>query len=225
MKKQLAALGLSAGLVFGGTGLALSNAGAQDSTSTTATASADQSDGAASQSTDANRPDPSQHFSEAIAPLVSDGTITQAQADAVVRAISDAGPPQGGQGGPGGPGGRDGQRGGPGTEAAATALGISADDLRTELQSGKSIADVASEKSVDVQTVIDAMIADLKTHLDEEVASGTHTQAEADQRLADATEHITAMVNGEKPAGGPGQDGQAPPADAPADGSTTTTAN
>ena len=92
MKKQLAALGLSAGLVFGGTGLALSNAGAQDSTSTTATASADQSDGAASQSTDANRPDPSQHFSEAIAPLVSDGTITQAQADAVVKAISDAGP-------------------------------------------------------------------------------------------------------------------------------------
>ena len=58
-----------------------------------------------------------------------------------------------------------------------------------------------------------------------QVASGTHTQAEADQRLADATEHITAMVNGEKPAGGPGQDGQAPPADAPADGSTTTTAN
>ena len=220
MKKQLAALGLSAGLVFGGTGLALSNAGAQDSTSTTATASADQSDGAASQSTDANRPDPSQHFSEAIAPLVSDGTITQAQADAVIKATSDAGPR-----GPGGPGGRDGQRGGPGTEAAATALGISADDLRTELQSGKSIADVASEKSVDVQTVIDAMIADLKTHLDEEVASGTHTQAEADQRLADATEHITAMVNGKKPTGGPGQDGQAPPADAPADGSTTTTAN
>ena len=218
MRKQLAAVGLTAGLAVGGVaGFAFTSGtaavGAQDETTTTAPVSAP---------TKADRPDRSGRIQETLRPLVEDGTITQAQADAVVKAISDAGPPQGGQGGPGG---RDGQRGGPGAEAAATALGISADDLRTELQSGKSIADVASEKSVDVQTVIDAMIADLKTHLDEEVASGTHTQAEADQRLADATEHITAMVNGEKPAGGPGQDGQAPPADAPADGSTTTTAN
>jgi hypothetical protein len=54
-------------------------------------------------------------------------------------------PPQGGQGGPGG---RDGQRGGP-APGRATAF-ISADDFRTELQSGKSIADVRA-KSVDVR--------------------------------------------------------------------------
>jgi hypothetical protein len=36
------------------------------------------------------------------------------------------------------------------------------------------------------------------------VASGIHTQAEADQKLADARTRIEAFVNGTAPAGGPG---------------------
>ena len=66
-------------------------------------------------------------------------------------------------------------------------------------------------KGVDVQTVIDAMVAQAKTHLDEEVASGEHTQDEADTSSADVTERITDMVNNGMPArpdhpGRPGDD-------------------
>jgi urease gamma subunit len=48
--------------------------------------------------------------------------------------------------------------GGPQLDAAAEALGISVEDLQTELRDGKTIADVAQEKNVDVQKVIDAMV-------------------------------------------------------------------
>ena len=49
----------------------------------------------------------------------------------------------------------------PRLEAAAEALGMTTDELRTELEAGKTIADVAGEQGVDVQTVIDAMVADV----------------------------------------------------------------
>lgn len=43
--------------------------------------------------------------------------------------------------------------------AAADALGISVKDLATDLKDGKTIADVAKDKGVDVNTVIDKMVA------------------------------------------------------------------
>jgi len=61
-------------------------------------------------------------------------------------------------------------------DAAATAIGISTDALRTELEAGKTIAAVAGEHNVDVNTVIDAMVkaatADLKTHITDLVNNG-----------------------------------------------------
>jgi hypothetical protein len=77
-------------------------------------------------------------------------------------------------------------------------------DLRTALEDGKSLATIAGEKGVAVSKVVDALVAELKAHLDEEVASGEHTRAEADQKLADAKSRIEAFVNGTAPAGGPG---------------------
>lgn len=218
MRKTLAIIGLTAGLAGGGVaGMAFTGAaGAQTDTTTTTTA-----DQPASGNT-ADRPDPGARFTEALAGLVTDGTITQDQSDKVVEALEAAGPPDGGHGHGGGHG-REG-RGGPGSEAAATALGLSADELRTELQSGSTIADVAKEKNVDLQKVIDAMVKAEEEHLAAEVASGRHTQAEADERLATATERITARVNGEAPEGGMGGPGGQPPVDAPADATTTTAA-
>ncbi len=125
---------------------------------------------------------------------MSNGTITQAQADAVVAAL----------------------------EAAAGVLGITADELRTALQGGQSLAEVAQSQGIDVEQVVSALVAELKAHLDEEVASGEHTQAEADQKLAGATERIRAFVNGDAPApGGHGHGRPGPDAD-PAAQSTTT---
>lgn len=106
----------------------------------------------------------------------------------------------------GGPGGRGpGGRGGASLETAAKALGISEDDLKAELQDGKTIAEVAKEKGVDKQTVIDALVAEAETRSAEAVKTGKITQAEADEHLEDATERITTMVDEGFPEGGPGR--------------------
>jgi polyhydroxyalkanoate synthesis regulator phasin len=131
---------------------------------------------------------------EALDGLVEDGTLTQAQADAVEQALEAARPERGGRG----PGG------GRGIEAAATAIGVEVDVLRDALRDGSTIADVAAINGVDVQTVIDAMVAAAQEHLDEQVAAGDLTADEAATRLTEVSERITAMVNGELPAGGPG---------------------
>jgi membrane peptidoglycan carboxypeptidase len=218
MRKKIAAAGVALALAGGGASLALvgpSIASATDSSS----ASADQ------QATDGTRPDPSARLTEVLKPLVDAGTITQAQADAVIQALEQARPDgMDGRGGPGGVG--PGRRGpGPGLEVAATALGIDSDALRAELQSGKTIAEVASDHGVDVQTVIDAIVADLQSHLADAVTNGRMTQAEADKHAADASEHATALVNGEAP-NRPGGDGHTDgpthgPPDQPAESSTT----
>jgi hypothetical protein len=126
-----------------------------------------------------------------------------------MAAVVDGTMPTGGPGGFGGPGGHrggpGGGHGGMGLSTAAEALGVTEDDLRTALQDGKTIAAVAEEKGVDLQKVIDAMVADTKTHLAEEVESGRITQAQADERLADLEERITEMVSSTRPAGRPGE--------------------
>lgn len=194
MNKRLAAVGLAVGLAGGATaGLALGVpglAGAQSSPTTTAPATTSPSD-----TTTSPPVERSQRMSEALAPLVANGTITQAQADAVIAALEAARPAH-----------DEGRRrgGGPGfkLEAAATALGITEAELRQALSDGTSIADVAKTKGIDVQKVIDAMVASAKTHIDEKVTAGRLTQTEADQRLAEATTRITALVNGELPVRG-----------------------
>jgi hypothetical protein len=55
---------------------------------------------------------------------------------------------------------------------------------------------------VDAQTVIDALVAEASARLDEKVADGDLTQAEADERKADLEERITNLVNAERPEGG-----------------------
>jgi hypothetical protein len=111
-----------------------------------------------------------------------------------------------------------------GLDAAAEAIGISADDLHTALEGGQSIAEVAAAHGVDTQTVVDAMVADLKAHLADAVADGKISQTVADTRLANATEHITARVNGDEPPARPDGDrpgrpprGERPPADTDGD--------
>ena len=144
-------------------------------------------------------------LADSLSKLVTAGTITQAQADSITAALEanrPAGMPDDGMGGPGmgrhhgkgGPGMGGEGKGGPGMgrgrgaglEAAATALGITADELRTELQGGKSIADVATAKGVNVQTVIDALVAEAKTRITDMV-NGVRPAAPADQPDAPAT--------------------------------------
>ncbi len=146
--------------------------------------------------------------------LVKAGTITQAQADAVTKALQDAKPMlEHGPGGRGGPGGRFGA--GLALDAAAKVLGVTVDELRTELQSGKTVAEIAKAHGIDVQKVIDGLAADAKTKLDEAVKAGRITQEQADTRLKEMTDRLTKLVNEKLPVpptgdghrGGPGRRG------------------
>jgi hypothetical protein len=142
---------------------------------------------------------------------VIDAMVAGAQTDLRARitdlvnngrpAKGDHGP---GRGGPGGPG----LRGGPHLDAAAAALGITADELRTQLQSGKTIAQVAGERNVDLQVVTDAVAADESAEIDQALAAGKLTQAQADEMKANASQHATDIVNGTRPAKGPGRPGR-----------------
>jgi hypothetical protein len=71
--------------------------------------------------------------------------------------------------------------------AAAKALGMTADELSAELWGGKTLADLAEEKGVDianVQAAVEAaQIAETKTAIEQAVTDGTITQAKADWLL------------------------------------------
>ncbi len=102
----------------------------------------------------------------------------------------------------------------PNLGVAAEAIGISEDDLRAALEDGQSIAAVAETNGVDVQTVIDALVADATTRIDDAVAAGDLTAEEGEEREADLAERITEVVNREglsrRGPHGPGRHGPPP---------------
>jgi DNA-binding CsgD family transcriptional regulator len=150
---------------------------------------------------------------------VASGKHTQAEADAklaefktrVTEMVNAPGlPMRGGKGGhgPGGHGGKGGH--GPqkfATATLATTLKLTETELQTELKSGKTIKQIADAQNVDIADVKATLTSDFKAHLDEEVASGEHTQAEADAKLAEFTTRLDDMVNGVRPVGGKGGHG------------------
>ncbi len=136
----------------------------------------------------------------ALASLVTDGTLTQAQADKVATTLDSQLPERGGPGG---------HKGGMGLkasqDAAATALGMTADELRTELKAGKSLAEVATAKNVDVNTLISSMVTAAEGELAQAVTDGKLTQAQADTIKSTLTQRITDRVNSVRAPHGPGQ--------------------
>jgi hypothetical protein len=103
-----------------------------------------------------------------------------------------------GRGGCHGPGGPFGGRNEAVSDASVVAkvIGISEADLTTALNGGQTIAAVAKAHGVDIQKVIDALVADSQSELDAAVKAGTITQAQADARKANLVQHATDQVNG-----------------------------
>ena len=103
-----------------------------------------------------------------------------------------------------------GERHGPGDEldAAASYLGTTAASLLTQLQAGKTLAQVAAATSgKSTAGLIAALVAAEKTEIAGKVTSGELTQTQADQITATLTQRFTDFVNGVRPAGGAGHDG------------------
>ena len=101
----------------------------------------------------------------------------------------------------GGDAGTPGDRGrGPGPDGpasfdvAAETLGITEEELRTELEAGESITSVALAQEVDAQTVIDALIADSAEHIQEHVDAGDLDAEEAAERTAELPDRIAEFV-------------------------------
>jgi hypothetical protein len=121
---------------------------------------------------------------EWLAPLVEDDTITGEQAEAVADTLAGHLP-----------------RLRPGVgralvavQEAADFLGMTGRELVEALRDGATLADLAGD---DTQALIDHLVGVAEEHLDEAVADGRITEDEKAERLAEATEHITALVNGD----------------------------
>lgn len=130
----------------------------------------------------------------ALAGLVKDGTLTQAQADKVATTLDSKLPERqfGGHG----------MRMGAGLDEAASIIGISEAELRTQLQSGKTLAEVAKAEGMSESTLVNKLVAAAKTRLADAVKAGRLTQAQADQMTTDLQERITDMVTRSGPMGG-----------------------
>ena len=128
---------------------------------------------------------------EALQPLVDDGTLDEAQRDAVVATLEEARGegfgPRGHRGGPG--------RGGLGT--VAETLGLEGSEIREALQNGESIADLAEAQGVDLDSIVDALITQAEERLDAAVEAGRIDEAQAAEMLEAAEEKANDIVNGE----------------------------
>jgi hypothetical protein len=128
----------------------------------------------------------------ALSGLVSDGTLTQPQADKVAGTLDSKLPKRG----IGRAGGQFGAMGMAQRDAAAKALGLTTDKLRAALRSGKSLADVAKDQKVSVDSVVKAMVAATEGSLAAAVKAGKITQERADRLKTSLTKRITDRVNG-----------------------------
>ncbi len=125
---------------------------------------------------------------------VQQGTLTQAQADALKARIQagDLGALFGGRGGPHGGPRQDGVRQAM-VDAAAKALNITTDELKTQLRSGQTLAQLAQAHGTTEQAVTSAALAAAKTQLDQQVTAGTLTQAQADAIYAQIQQQGTTL--------------------------------
>jgi hypothetical protein len=101
-----------------------------------------------------------------------------------------------------------------GLSAAASYLGISQQQLFTQIRSGKTLAQIANATSgKSASGLIDAMVAEQKSNLDAAVKSGRITQAMAAQIESNLKSRVTSMVNGQfgPGRGGFGDRGSGPP--------------
>ncbi len=146
---------------------------------------------------------PEQALATILKDLVSKGTLTQAQADAVTAAATAARAAHEAQHGMG--------KSGPlGADRAAietlvsTTIGVDTATIKSRLQAGESLAQIAGAKK---DALIAALVADETKRIDAAVTAGTLTAAQATAMKANLVAHVTEEVNA---VGGKGPFGKGP---------------
>ena len=135
-------------------------------------------------------------LSDRVDAAVAAGRITKAQGDELKQRISsDAFPLFGGleRG--------HGHFGFGGIDAAASFLGLTEAQLHSELEGGKTLAQVAQAHGKSVDGLISALVDATKKHLDEAVTSGRLTQAQETEMLSGLRARISNLVNSSGPPG------------------------
>ena len=142
-----------------------------------------------------------ERLNAALEPLVTDGTITAEQRDAIVEALLSArrsAPFEGFKwqhgrrwGGPGAGGFAGGD--------LAELLGLSSSDLRARLRAGETLAELAQAGGVEAGAAVDLLVAQAVARIDTAIEDG-RLDAEARPACVAALEaHITALVDGDQP--------------------------
>ncbi len=155
-------------------------------------------------------------FADQLDQAVKDGKLTQQQADRIKQRI------QRGEGlPPFGPGPHMMLRGGPlggprgDLKTAADYLGLTTAQLRTQLQGGKTFADVAKAQGKSVDGLEQAIVAAAKAKLDKAVSQGRITASQRDTLLKGLQQHVGDLVQGKLPRFAHGRGGFGPPPGGP----------
>jgi polyhydroxyalkanoate synthesis regulator phasin len=127
---------------------------------------------------------PGGRVADVLAGLVSKGAISQEQADAVEKALTDAREEAWA--------GRDELRA-ERDQLLKDVLGMSAEEVREQLRAGKTLKEIAGDKA---QALADAVVAQVEKRTKEAVAAGRMTQERADEAVAHAKEHAQAWLDG-----------------------------
>lgn len=128
---------------------------------------------------------------------VEAGRLTEAEGEAIKERIRAGEVPLLGLGGPG-----FGLRGGPhhhhaDLQAAASYLGMTEASLRTALEDGRTLAQLARARDKSVAGLVTAMTKAATAELNEAVEAGRLTDAERDSMVEGLKARITALVNGQ----------------------------
>ena len=149
---------------------------------------------------------PRADFAAVLASLVTKGTITQAQSDAIVKAMDEARAADMANG----PKGPKGPKGAVGPDRAATltliskTLGIDEATIKSRIAAGETLAAIAGSKK---DALIAALVADETKRIDAAVTAGKLTADQATKLKANLTAHVTEEVNSTRPMGGKGGPG------------------
>ena len=139
-----------------------------------------------------------------------DGLIAALSAEATKQITTAVDQPGTNFSGPGGRGGPGGLREFNDEAAAATYIGTTEADLRTKLQAGQTLAQIATAAGKTRDGLIAALVADANTKIDAALAAGKITAAQATAQKASLTARVTAEVDATRPAGAPGFPGRGP---------------
>lgn len=91
-------------------------------------------------------------------------------------------------------------RGGPGRGAGSDIIteqtGLTAEEIREQLQAGSTLAEIIEANGGDIDAVAATMIDAATEHISTAVEEGRMTQEQADERLAELEQKVTDRLNG-----------------------------